>query len=143
MDNGKLDINSRLIWIYIREKTTYDLAGIFFNPYMKEPIPFYTIADLIVKIEEVMDGIEKMKESGITSSITELMNNYKKMAVDWNPEYFFVIEILYKQHNSWQGRIKGSSLEDSVCFKSVMELILILFDAVKIDNRVDCNIWLK
>lgn len=139
MENSKLDTNSKIIWIYIREKSNNDLVGVFFNPYFKEPIPFNSIADLIVKVESVTEEIRKMKESGIVTSITDLMNNYSKTVVDWNPKYFFVMEIMYKQQNSWQGRIQGSSIENFIYFKSVLELIMVLYDVLKIGNSDASN----
>jgi len=43
----------------------------------------------------------------------------------------FVIRILYRQHNNWQGTIRWCEGEQEACFRSEMELLLLMDSAMQ------------
>jgi hypothetical protein len=43
----------------------------------------------------------------------------------------FLVKILYTQHNSIQGTVQWIDQEETVCFRSLLELIILMEDALK------------
>ena len=109
-------------------------AGRFYNPYLSEGKRFQSITQFLLEMEQVLDAMDFPKAFAVTrtfmqapahkSNSSEVVNRTGKAAT-------FSVRVLFRQNASWQGSViwLEGGLEQS--FRSVLELILLMDNALK------------
>jgi len=49
----------------------------------------------------------------------------------------FVVQVTYNQNNTWQGTVKWMEQHNEQCFRSALELIRMMDDAIKSGNTAE------
>ena len=86
-------------------------VGRFYNPACSEGIPFQSLSQLLVKLQELLDGMS-FPQSFTLNRAT------------------FGVRILFRQNASWQGSVSWLEGEREESFRSVLELILLMDSAM-------------
>lgn len=104
--------------IYIDCKEDKVSKGRLLCPYIMEPMGFCDLSDMVLKIDRVLQKKEELEktESPVCNSM------FHDIASEQRTQYFYFLEVLYREHSSWQGRITGTGCP-STYFKSVLELL--------------------
>lgn len=127
-----------------------ELSGNIINFYLKEPVEFTGILDLVLKIDILCARLHRpmatteprflnayMKEAYVKRELdrehtplkycTEIQNMDRFMALGISASETLVIEIHQRQFSSMQGRIKGKCSEGNyISFRSALELMRML-----------------
>lgn len=125
--------------------TQYDdgmIGGRLYHGYSREGIPFRGYEDIIRTAEELFNGLgfpymgtgdrdingqtrKARKKEGMTRVMRddELLEQHGDMGT-------FVIRVQHRQHSSWQGRVTYMDKDQTVYFRSALELIKIIDSAL-------------
>ncbi|MCI8639887.1 MAG: hypothetical protein HFG41_12330 [Coprococcus sp.] len=114
------------------------IEGSLYHGYSRQGIPFKGYEDVIRKAEELFNALgfphmgtderdiygkthsyQKKKGMARVLKDEELLNRHGDMGT-------FVIRVQHRQHSSWQGRVTYLEEDQSVCFRSALELIKII-----------------
>lgn len=108
------------------------LTGTIINPYLDENIPFCGITQFLKEINRMLDN------EMLASSNTELSTRPTLLGCSANPRFpetllncrgavsTFILDVRFRQHNSWQGTITWLEHGVKDTFRSVLELIMLL-----------------
>ena len=121
------------------------MQGRFFHPYLESGEGFRSLAELVLKLEQVMDEMNfpqaamqlrkfspvsgPSPESAIPSDAADSVatpENQKQKGIRGT----FYLQILYRQNASWQGTVTWAETRQQVSFRSVLELMHLLDSAV-------------
>ena len=91
-----------------------------------EEIAFSSLADLLVKLEDQPDEMQMPGTDFYLDSPKQQFSPIRKGA-----KATFELQILFKQHSSWQGLLKWREKNIEQSFKSVLELIMLMDSALE------------
>ena len=94
-----------------------------------EEIAFSSLAELLVRLEEQPDEAQMPGTDFYLDSPTQQLSPIRKGA-----KATFELQILFRQHSSWQGLLKWREKNIEQSFKSVLELILLMDSALESEN---------
>lgn len=115
--------------INIEEVENGKAKGWFINPYLEETVPFRGQGDMMVKMDRTLQELsEKERQEGI--SHMHVFHSLRDYAFGKTPKFFFLIEILYTYHNSWQGLLTGTN-RTRIPFRSALECIQLMEQAMQ------------
>lgn len=109
------------------EKSENDMQkGWFMNPYIQEYITFRDLGEMVVKMDECMHHLIEKEEQG------ELIccHSFRDVVFQSKPRFFYLIQILYTQHHSWQGLVAGTN-RPRITFRSTLDCIRIMDQAIQ------------
>lgn len=108
-------------------------AGVLTSIQAQETIPFFGLIDMLLRMEKIMnqfDYPQRKEELRVFRPIhlkeTEdivLFRQPKALAV-------FQIQVVFRQHTSWQGRLIWMEQREEKRFRSVLELVELLHSAL-------------
>ena len=93
-----------------------------------EETAFSSLADLLVKLEEQPAGAQAPETEFYLDPPKQQLSPIRKGA-----KATFELQILFRQHSSWQGMLKWREKNFEQSFKSVLELIM-LMDSALVDE---------
>ncbi len=123
-----------------------DLLGTVCSPYIREPIPFAGVAALVRKLEQVADtvgfpqayeeyrtfsaGAALLRAPANTErSLTRLMDE-QEFEIKAGKQATFIIQIRFRQNATWQGTITWSEKKQVQHFRSALEMIRLMDEAL-------------
>ena len=89
------------------------MTGTLDSVIMSAPVSFSSLPSLIMLIDNILDQQ--------TESLQSILS-----PIDPAFEPSFELEVLFRQHHTWQGRIKWDAGQKQATFKSVLELLFII-----------------
>lgn len=92
--------------------------GCFISPYIKDYVEFVDLGDMILKINRTL----QMGNSQDEYANRICYHSLRDFAFDKKCRYFYLLEVLYTEHSSWQGRLSGTNCT-RIYFKSVLDLL--------------------
>ncbi|MCB7306365.1 hypothetical protein NE683_19945 [Bariatricus massiliensis] len=114
-----------IMCIAIKQVINDNVIGEIFTVYKEEPIPFHNLLDMVLKIDCLISDIEKLKAQGM-KPVPRWTSD--KFQTSWKSLYFFLIDVKYSQHSTWQGTMRYSGKAGEICFKSVLDLLKKMLD---------------
>ena len=109
------------------------LQGRLFHPGLKEGQSFQSLSGFILEMEQILEKIEYPKSFTVTRTFATPPQKDSKPpdSVYWEGEKAtFALKILFRQNASWQGSIVWLDQKLEQSFRSVLELILLLDNAL-------------
>lgn len=112
------------------------LAGRLYNPVSDAPRPFRSMSQFLVQMEELLDQLQFPQSFRVVRTfgqppLTSSSASVDTEALPSGQEATFVVKVLFRQNASWQGSVtwKETGLDQN--FRSVLELLLLIDDALK------------
>ena len=144
-DTEKLYIQSPgTICICVDEYDAHGISGRIYHPGYERPVHFNEIGRLLIQIDRLMDiqrypqpstgsrsfvkrlqGQDKSKERKLMPKKTEIGEKGGKGT--------FVVQIQYRQHATWQGKVLWAEKNESMQFRSDLELLKLIDGALDQD----------
>ncbi len=115
---------------------TYDssvMRGRFYSP-SHEGETFESLAQLLVKAEQVLEDIGRPQSYTIPRQFSELLPEPgagPPPCPSRGKKATFELRILYRQHTSWQGLLHWQEKSQEHSFRSVLELVLLMDNALR------------
>lgn len=117
--------------VHIEEMENGISEGWLMSPYVRELLKFHGSGDMILQMDHMLQWI--WKEGGQKGDESlPVFHSFKEFSFPQRPKYFFVLQILHREHFSWQGVIRGTNCTPTG-FKSVLDLLR------KMDASMNCN----
>lgn len=122
----------------------YDISGVFYNPYMKKPVKFASVLEIIKTMERFFDEISfpqqnymlrefnpkpvtaRKAESEMRQYISEEIFNSER-----GKKATFVIQVQFRQNATWQGIITWTDEKKTRSFRSTLEMLKLMDSALK------------
>ena len=135
-----------LINICVDRSVQGEIGGRIYHYYRREPWKFENVVQLLRYMEEFYDGIrfpeaavmlrnfsetekeDREKTWQILSTKEEVLNHQGKCAT-------FYTYVQYRQNATWQGRLVWKEAEKEVEFRSALELIILVDNALNEDRK--------
>ena len=149
--------NSRTFMLQVRKQPDGQLWGSIHNLYLEQPQIFSGLADAVLQIDAMMDGLDNpqacTEHRSFFSSEKEMKNDTaaqreayyqwlhkgKKVVQQyWTEQSLqpdscgsqtFYIHVRFRQHSSWQGEVMWKQGKKKTSFRSVLELLHLLQSA--------------
>lgn len=126
-------------------------TGKLMHGYFNGQITFYSVDDLFIKMDALLDALELPQKSsdirafGSGNRQAKMIEDYKNKIVpepvlklcdipDRGRLATFFVHIVYRQHSCWQGQIVWSDGGEIRYFRSSLELLHLLYDALEISE---------
>jgi len=110
------------------------LFGRFYNPYMKNGGEFKSLMQLLLKMEQMHDAMEfpqSFTEKRSFADYPRLKTGPPATGFSHGKLATFAIKIIFRQNTSWQGSILWLEWGEEQSFRSVLELIYLMDNALK------------
>lgn len=149
--------------LQVQKQSDGQLRGSIHNLYLKQPQTFSGLADAILQIDAMMDGLYNpqacTEHRNFFSSEKEMKNDTaaqreayyqwlhkgkkvvrqywteQSLQLDSCGSQTFYIHVRFRQHSSWQGEISWKQGDRKISFRSVLELLHLLDSALAGQRR--------
>ena len=126
------DLKTSIIRIYSYQDK--NLQGIFYNLYYGEEIVFTNLTQLLLLMEDMMDGM-KFPQAAMQTHRFKNGSDYAAMVhrkLETVPEAVatFKVKVLFRQSASWQGKLIWMEGKQEIAFRSALELIKLMDSAL-------------
>ncbi|MBC8571438.1 hypothetical protein [Zongyangia hominis] len=137
------NVSKTLVCIDRFENT--EISGRLNNPYMEHAIPFDGVIDMITKMEKILDAVT----FPLSSVRYRSFEDADKIVTTWMPKrevlrYYeddifsnkkgmlatFLVQVQYRHNATWQGYVRWLEETKAQNFRSTLELIKLLSDAL-------------
>lgn len=115
------------------------LQGRFYNIHCEGSTPFQSTVEFLSRMEEMLNGAAAPKAYTVSR---DFGSRHPPPAECWQEADLlhgkratFVIRIVFRQNTSWQGVVTWLEGNRSQCFRSVLELILLMDSALRSEGR--------
>lgn len=143
-----VSLQTNKILISVLQCDGYDFSGYFLFPTKEQYIPFHSFAELVLKLERRLEEIQPLPNQklrdfpGVADDISD--NADKPLAVSdadtakklQNCKARFFLQICFRQHLSWQGKIEYPGENRTESFRSVLELLCLMRKACCESDRL-------
>ena len=109
------------------------LRGRIYNPLLQESVAFQSLSGFILEVEQVLDGMEFPKAFTTIRTFTappERTTGPPEITYQEGNLATFALRVLFRQNASWQGSIAWLDEKREQNFRSVLELIFLLNNAL-------------
>lgn len=142
--------NANISRICVNSFINGDFAGEFYNPCLTDAAHFDGISEIIESLEQMMDSInypQKYMQCRTFSSIPKLTRRFEKgdlhnmeckeFETKFGEKATFIIKVQFRQNASWQGTITWAEKNKVQNFRSALEMIKLMDDAVENEDKED------
>ena len=110
--------------------------GRFYNPASPDGVPFQSLIQMLVKMEDLLDGMSFPQAFTVARTFSRQELESEERDVSGGTERkgrlaTFAVRILFRQNASWQGSVSWLEGEREESFRSVLELILLMDSAMQ------------
>ena len=138
--------------ICIHDSSNRDFSGELYNPYLPAPIPFAGVAELLGRMEGLMDRFEfpqsyyQPRSFHDDSKIQALRASEERVTRHMEEKVFetkvgrratFIVQIQFRQNATWQGVITWSEKKQERHFRSTLEMIKLMDEAMEEARKED------
>lgn len=153
--NGRRTVNisaPNLISICVDENCGYTREVRVYHKYSREPSKFRDLNDFLISVEQLMDQIGYPQTALRNRNFFESPKNERKRGMqqvrtadeilnEAGRTATFVVNIQYRQNATWQGKVFWAEAEKSCNFRSALELLKLMDNALeKADENAQENI---
>lgn len=112
------------------------LAGRLYHQAVSEPLPFRSTIQFLLQMEDLLDQMQFPQSFHAVRSFGELPQKppgkvSRDAAQPAGEQATFVLKIFFRQNTSWQGSITWTETGLDQNFRSVLELLFLIDDALK------------
>ena len=130
--------------VCIHDLKNGDFSGQIFNPYFSEASAFQNVAELLSGLETIMDILNFpqsfVSQRTFSSTPPSPLPKKRSMIRHMDEQVFetkvgkqatFIIQVQFRQNATWQGTITWSEQKKSQHFRSTLEMIQLMNDALE------------
>lgn len=115
--------------VYIEKTEAGIHSGWFMNLYIQEYVMFRDLGEMIVKMDESLHWLIEQEEQRGLDEMT-CYHSFRDFTFQSKPQSFYLIQILYTEHHSWQGLLTGTN-QPRTAFRSTLDCILLMNHAMQ------------
>lgn len=103
--------------VVVIDYTDGQMSGILRHPRLEEPLPLYSLSQLILELDSLLD-LEECPDSPLPL-VRPIPKEECAIAT-------FQIQVLFRECYTWQGRLVWKERNEEASFRSVLELMQLL-----------------
>lgn len=135
-------------WVHESRRTilcvdSYDegvLKGRIYNAYA-EPECFESLSQFLIKMETMLDDLQQPQAATqprrFTSFVEHMERRGSPEGIRKGAKATFELQVIFRQHTSWQGIVIWLERSTEQSFRSVLELILLMDSALRSQGASD------
>ncbi len=138
------------VCICVDEYDAHSISGRIYHPGNETPVHFNEIGRLLIQADKLMDEQNYPQPSTLSRSFVKSLQSQakskekklmpKKTEVsEKGGKGTFVVQIQYRQHATWQGKVLWAEKNESMQFRSALELLKLIDSALDEDAAVQEN----
>ncbi len=133
-----------LVALCIDERTDADYNGKVYDQYHEEPVRFRGMLDALRCVEFYLDRMDFPQRSTVQRSFRKremISDDYGKRPVreefmsnledKKGEEGTFIVQVKYRQNATWQGQVVWAEENKKMYFRSALELLRLIDDAMR------------
>jgi len=108
------------------------LQGRLYNSCQEEG--FFSLSQFLVKMEQFLDQMQQPQSYTQIRKFSSLMHPDQELpagGLRWGKKATFEMQVIFRQHTSWQGVLSWREGKAEQRFRSVLELVLLLDSALR------------
>lgn len=116
-----------------------ELSGRFYNPYLENGKEFISLTQFLLEMEQALDSMDFPQSFTATRTFASppvLKTGPPGAAYRPGRLATFAVRILFRQNASWQGSVVWLEEDREQSFRSALELILLMNNALTQEERV-------
>lgn len=113
------------------------LRGRFYNPYLTGGQTFHSMTQFLLGMEQALDAMDFPKAYTATRTFAAPPEQWTGAAEEpyrMGEQATFAVRILFRQNASWQGSVTWLEGKQEQSFRSALELILLIDNALSYAN---------
>lgn len=113
------------------------LTGRFYNPYLEGGKSFQSMTQFLLEMEQALDAMDFPKAFTATRTFAARPDHETgPPGIDFRPgdEATFTVRVLFRQNASWQGSVAWLEGKQEQSFRSALELILLMDNALTFEQ---------
>ncbi|MCI8586527.1 MAG: hypothetical protein HFI92_11695 [Lachnospiraceae bacterium] len=131
---------SNLVSICVDQSVDGDISGRLYHCYTEEPVPFSNAVQLLIRMEELYDGISFPQASTRSRRFVQRQqpaHSFQKVRDQRSLLAFrgkratFVTSVHYRQNSAWQGDVAWMEQEQKESFLSTLEFLKLINHGVE------------
>lgn len=115
------------------------LRGQFYNIHSEGSVAFQSTVEFLSKMEDMLNEVASPRAYTASRSFGNWhpppVEICREMSSQHGKRATFVIRVVLRQNSSWQGTVTWLEGKRSQCFRSVLELILLMDSALRDEGR--------
>lgn len=126
-----------------------ELMGDLYNDFTEQRISFQNTCDMLLKMEQVYDGLcfpqrsvnersfsPKMAKRRTGKELKEFVEQQEKEIQEQNGSAKFVVHVQFRQNATWQGTIQWLEGDKVQRFRSALEMLKLMDEALDNDPKL-------
>ncbi len=151
--SGLVTMMSTKTFIYVASYDNHEITGSIYNAYYDKTLQFVNIHDMLSKLESLYDTLKfpqasmefrKFKKSPDARKINIESGDMKmaeKEIKNTDNKATFAVHVQFRQNATWQGTINWVDMNKTQNFRSTLELIKLMDDALSSESSVKDISW--
>jgi hypothetical protein len=132
-------LNASKIYVYIDSDNLYNVNGRIYNVCCKDAILFTGLHELLLKMEDIFDELSMPQKAFQLRSFKRIKNPSKEcvsfmekieIPLEHEQNATFIIHVKFRQNATWQGTIKWVEENKKQDFRSELEMIKLMDNAL-------------
>lgn len=113
-------------FIHVENIRDHTPEGWIMNPNYCEILRFHDLGDMLLKINRILTYLEIRGEK--SAELPEC-HSLQDCGFGKNAVCFYLLQVLYTQHNSWQGQLRGADGRQTY-FRSALEALCVMNEGI-------------
>lgn len=126
------DLKTSIIRVYNYQDK--NMQGILYNPYYGEEVVFHNLTQLLLLMEDMMDGMKFPQEAVQSRRFKHHEKREETVRILPKPAQeaiaTFKVKVLFRQGASWQGKVSWAEGKQEMAFRSALELVKLMDSAL-------------
>jgi hypothetical protein len=102
-------------------------------------MPFESLAQLLFSMDALFDDIGSPQRTMAPRGLVRECLEAKEAGMEEKALATFRIDVLFRQNASWQGNLVWLEQKEEIQFRSVLELIMIMDEALKSEKQANAS----
>ncbi len=146
IDKASITSNISRFLILINETDNYNISGILYNRYYELTMNFQGIREFFDSLDQFFDYVNFPQASHEPRSFGIIRNKRKevpktmkkeKLTVETGDKATFTVHVQFRQNASWQGTIQWLEGNKTQRFRSELEMLKLMTNAINFDSESD------
>lgn len=125
-----------------------NILGRIYHPGGDLPVPFNETGRLLIEIDRILDELHYPESSTTGRSFQKKSKDHenpkeraamqkKELTLKKGEKGTFVVQVQYRQHSTWQGKVLWAEKNETKQFRSALELLKLIDSALDEDPAPD------
>lgn len=146
LQNQFISSNISRFKILVNETNNYNISGMLYNEYYELTMGFHGIREFFASLDQFFDFVNFPQASHEHRTFGIIRNKRKevpktmkkeKLTAETGDKATFTVHVQFRQNASWQGTIQWIEGDKTQRFRSELEMLKLMTNAINFDSESD------